>query len=62
MITLFFQGFIRVIFDLLYDEDTISEEAFRTWQSLDREEDHGISVLSLKAFFDWLDEAEASES
>ena len=54
-------GFIRVIFDMLYDEDIISEDAFRLWQNTDREEGHAISVLSLKAFFEWLDEAEASE-
>ncbi len=47
---------------MLYDEDIISEDAFRTWQGLDREEGHAISVLSLKAFFDWLDEAEATEN
>jgi len=54
-------GFIRVIFDMLYDEEIISEYAFRLWQKTDREEGHAISVLSLKAFFEWLDEAEASE-
>jgi hypothetical protein len=43
---------------MLYDEDIISEDAFRTWQSHEREEGHAISVLSLKAFFDWLDETE----
>jgi len=44
-------GFIRVIFDMLYDEDIISEDVFRLWQNTDREEGHAISVLSLKAFF-----------
>ena len=57
----FLKGFIRVIFDMLYDEDIISEHAFRLWQTTDREEGHRISVLSLKAFFEWLDEAEATE-
>ena len=46
---------------MLYDEDIISEHAFCLWQTTDREEGHGISVLSLKAFFEWLDEAEATE-
>ena len=46
---------------MLYDEDIISEDAFRLWQNTDREEGHAISVLCLKAFFEWLDEAEASE-
>ena len=46
---------------MLYDEDIISEHAFCLWQTTDREEGHRISVLSLKAFFEWLDEAEATE-
>ena len=46
---------------MLYDEDIISEDAFRLWQNTDREEEHAISVLSLQALFEWLDEAEASE-
>jgi hypothetical protein len=54
-------GFIRVIFDILYDEEIISEEAFRLWQNTDREEGHAIAVLSMKSFFEWLDEAEAYE-
>jgi hypothetical protein len=54
-------GFIRVIFNMLYDEDIISEDVFRLWQTTDREEGHTLSVLSLKAFFEWLDEAEAGE-
>jgi hypothetical protein len=51
-------GFIRVIFDMLYDGDIISEDVFRLWQNTDREEGHAISVLSLKAFFEWLEETE----
>ena len=46
---------------MLYDEDIISEGTFRSWQKTEREEGHAISVLSLKAFFEWLDEAEASK-
>ena len=53
---------IRIIFDSLYDEDIISEEAFRSWQVTEREEGHRISALSLKGFFDWIDEAEAPEN
>ena len=62
MLLLFSIGFIRVIFEILYDEDIISEEAFRTWQSTEREEGHKRSALLLKAFFDWLDEVDASEN
>jgi len=62
----YFQGFIRVIFDLLYDEDIINEAVFWAWQSDNpwawksdvREDGHALSVLSLKAFFEWLSEVE----
>ena len=46
---------------MLYDEDIISDHAFRLWRNTDREEGHATSILSLKTFFDRLDEAEASE-
>ncbi|CAF1069214.1 unnamed protein product, partial [Brachionus calyciflorus] len=44
----------RIIFDLMYDEEIVREDVFLTWRTEDREEGHGICVLSLKAFFDWL--------
>ena len=47
-------NFIRLIFDLLYDEDIINEGVFHKWKKEVREEGHTISVLSLKAFFEWL--------
>ncbi|RNA30881.1 eukaryotic translation initiation factor 4 gamma 1, partial [Brachionus plicatilis] len=46
--------YIRVIFDLLYDEDLIREEVYFKWKNEDKEEGHAISVLSLKQFFEWL--------
>jgi len=51
-------NFMRVIFDLLYDEDIISESVFHQWKKEVREEGHAISVLSLKTFFEWLSEAD----
>ena len=51
-------GFIRVILDLLYDEDIINEIVFWAWKSDDREKGHALSVMSLKSFFEWLSEAE----
>ena len=53
------KGFIRVIFDMFFDEDIINEAVFWRWKSDVREEGHAISVLSLKAFFEWLSEADA---
>lgn len=54
-------NFIRVLFDLLYDEDIIVEEVFWQWKEDVREDGHAISELSLKAFFDWLKEADAEQ-
>ena len=54
-------GFIRVLFDMLYDEDIISESVFWDWKKEAREEGHAISSLSLKVFFEWLSEADTNE-
>ena len=51
-----FLAFIRVLFDMFYDEDIIAEYVFWTWKKEAREEGHAISALSLKSFFDWLSE------
>ena len=47
-----------MIFDLLYDEDIINEAVFHKWKQEVKEEGHAISVLSLKAFFEWLSEVD----
>lgn len=49
-------AFIRLLFDIFYDEDIISENVFWKWEKEGREEGHAISVLSLKSFFEWLSE------
>jgi len=54
-------AFIRVLFDMFYDEDIISEGVFWTWKKEAREEGHAISALSLKSFFDWLSEPEPEQ-
>jgi len=55
-------GFILVLFDMLFDEDIISESIFWQWMKEPREEGHAISALSLKIFFEWLSETDANES
>jgi hypothetical protein len=55
-------GFIRVLFDLFYDEDIIREDMFWKWKELDKEEGHAVSVLALKGFFEWLQETEADQA
>jgi len=49
---------LRGLFDVLYDEEIISEEAFRRWQgSSDPAEQagKGVAVRSVQQFFTWLD-------
>ena len=55
-------GFIRCIFDLLYDEDIIREDVFWRRKEDEREQGHAIWALSLKVFFDWLSEADNPEA
>ena len=51
------------IFDTCYDEDVISEAAFRAWYDADAEEDgKGVSKLSVVNFFKWLNEAEDEDA
>ena len=52
------KAFIRVLFDMFYDEDIISEGVFWKWNQEAREEGHAFSALSLKGFFDWLSESD----
>ena len=57
----YFAGFLRIIFDVLYDEDVISEETFYAWQnSKDPAEQNGkgVALKSVTSFFAWLGEAE----
>ena len=51
-------GFIRVLFDLFYDEDIIREEVFWDWKENVKEEGHVISSFSLKGFYELLKEAD----
>ncbi|KFM57183.1 Eukaryotic translation initiation factor 4 gamma 3, partial [Stegodyphus mimosarum] len=59
------KGILRQIFDILYDDDVITEETFKLWeQSSDPNEleGKGVAVQSVKSFFTWLREAESGES
>ncbi|CAF1332756.1 unnamed protein product, partial [Didymodactylos carnosus] len=51
----------RLLFDIFYDEECVSEDAFLEWKHHpDQSEINGHSVLTLstKDFFDWLSQAE----
>ncbi len=55
-------GFILFLFDILFNEDIISEAVFWQWMKEPREAGHNISAFSLKVFFERLSETNATES
>jgi translation initiation factor 4G len=52
------QGLLRTFFDVLYDEDLISEDSFFKWDSSDdpAEAGKGVARHSVRQFFTWLHE------
>lgn len=59
-------GVLRTLFDTLYDEDIISEDAFNHWEKNTdpaEQEGKGVAMKQVVQFFTWLREAEdASDS
>lgn len=51
-------GVLRQMFDTLYDEDIISEDAFLQWEKSDEEPGKGVAMKQVVQFFTWLREAE----
>ncbi|XP_029286855.1 eukaryotic translation initiation factor 4 gamma 3 isoform X3 [Cottoperca gobio] len=52
---------LRMFFDVLYDEDVISEDAFYNWETSKdpaEQQGKGVALKSVTAFFTWLREAE----
>uniref|UniRef100_A0AAR2KR83 Eukaryotic translation initiation factor 4 gamma, 1a n=1 Tax=Pygocentrus nattereri TaxID=42514 RepID=A0AAR2KR83_PYGNA len=52
---------LRMLFDALYDEDVIKEEAFYKWESSKDPAEQvgkGVALKSVTGFFNWLREAE----
>jgi translation initiation factor 4G len=64
MLTYFFlsfSGVLQTLFDTLYDEDIISEDAFNQWEtSKDPAEQEGkdLAMKQVVQFFTWLWEAD----
>ncbi|XP_071839833.1 eukaryotic translation initiation factor 4 gamma 1-like isoform X2 [Apostichopus japonicus] len=53
-------GLLRLYFDVLYDEDVISEETFYSWKDSDdaaEKTGKGIALKSVTSFFTWLEES-----
>jgi len=56
---------LRHIFDLLYDEEVVSEQTFFSWEkdnNPEESEGKGVALLSVKPFFTWLREADPEEA
>jgi translation initiation factor 4G len=54
-------GLLREFFDLLYDEDVISEDAFNAWNTTDKPAEkagYGVAKAGVAQFFTWLHNAE----
>ncbi|KAL3861765.1 hypothetical protein ACJMK2_007786 [Sinanodonta woodiana] len=54
-------GVLRELFDILYDEDIISEDAFIQWEKSEdpqEQEGKGVAMKQVVQFFTWLKEAE----
>ena len=64
MLTYFFlsfSGVLRTLFDTLYDEDIISEDAFNQWETSKdpaEQEGKGVAMKQVVQFFMWLREAD----
>ncbi|GIY74248.1 hypothetical protein CEXT_149101 [Caerostris extrusa] len=57
-------GLLHQIFDILYDDDVITEETFKDWEQSDdpdEAEGKGVAIHSVKSFFMWLKEPEETE-
>lgn len=57
-------GVLRSLFDVLYDEDIISEDAFHQWETSNDPKEargKGVALASVSQFFTWLHEAEEEE-
>ena len=53
-----------MIFNVLYDEDVISEQTFFKWEREDNPDElegKGVAILSATSFFTWLRQAEESD-
>ena len=61
IIKIYFAGILRTLFDTLYDEDIISEDAFNQWEASKdpaEQEGKGVAMKHVVQFFKWLKEAD----
>jgi len=56
-------GALRVLFDVLYDDDLVSEESFLQWRDKSHDGEQtgrGVAILSVDQFYKWLEEDSTS--
>lgn len=54
----------RFLFDIFYDEDCVTEDAFLIWLNKpdpSETEGHSVVEISTKDFFDWLNQPDGEE-
>jgi len=52
-------GVLRVLFDVLYDDEVVSEESFLQWRNKSRDGEQtgrGVAIVSVDQFYKWLEE------
>jgi len=58
-------GALRVLFDVLYDDELVSEESFLQWRDNSRDGEQtgrGVAIVSVDQFYKWLEEDMISTS
>lgn len=61
MVDLSFSGVLRTLFEILYDEDIISEDGFNQWEKSkdpNEQEGKGVAMKQVVQFFTWLREVD----
>jgi len=56
-------GALRVLFDVLYDDELVSEESFLLWRDKSHDGEQtgrGVAILSVDQFYKWLEEDSTS--
>jgi len=56
------QKMARLLFDIFYDKDCVTEAAFLEWRKNPEADGHAVVVMSTNDFFTWLAESDTEEN
>lgn len=59
LLSVWCSGTLRALFDVLYDDELVSEESFLRWRDKNQEGEQtgrGVAILSVDQFYKWLEE------